>query len=188
MSEDVWLVERYFDWLRSECFTDNSERREYEGVLRVLHDIPFYWTIWSDENRAGDAITFRQSDFLGFQGDLDSLDQHWLNAWAQSAPSVLEVLLGMARRWNAYFEGQVAYYFGHMFLNMGFDKFPGRVLSSSAVEQVRAKCDDWMSHQFHPNGQGSPFPLDVRTKRLHVDMRTLDIWGQMNAYSLEHFQ
>ena len=186
MSGDLWLEESYFDWLRSECFTLASERRQYEGLLRVLHDIPFYWTIWSDENRAGDALAFRQSDFLGFQRDLDSLDQKWLHAWAQAAPSILEVFLGIARRWNFYFEGEIAYYFGHMFLNMGFDRFPGRTLSTQSADQVRAKCDEWMSHQLPPNGDCGPFPLQQGT--FNIDMGQVDILMQMNAYSAEHFQ
>lgn len=193
MSADAWLTETYFDWLKSESFTLSSERREYEGVLRVLHDIPFYWTIWLDENRAGDALTFRQSDFLGFQTDLNTLDQKWLHDWGLAAPSVLEVLLGCARRWHYYFEGQVAYYFGHMFLNMGFNRFPGRVLSTTSANKVRDICDTWMSHQFRPNGVGSPFPLPVGTMLINengevTDMTHLDIWSQMNAYSVHHFQ
>lgn len=186
MSSDVWLTELYFDWLRQDCFSHMNERKIYEGVLRELHDIPFYWTIWSDENRAGDALAFRQSDFLGFQSDLDSLDQVWLGQWATSTPSVLEVLLGMCRRWALYFEGSVAYYFGHMFRNLGLDRYPGRKLNSQSKESIRNIVDDWMSRQFQPNGVGSPFPvihaLDV------LDMRKVDIWGQMNAYSAEHFQ
>lgn len=186
MSKDVWLEESYFDWLRSDAFSEVTERREYEGVLRILHDIPFYWTIWLDENRAGDALSFRQNDFLGFQKDLNKLDQHWLHAWAESTPSVLEVLLGMARRWSFYFEGSIPFYFAHMFLAMGFDRYPGRVLQPVAADEVRLKCDEWMSRQFNPNGDGSPFPvkhaLDV------VDFTKVDIWSQMNAYSAEHFQ
>ena len=188
MSGDLMLMETYFDWLRSDCFSEASERREYDGILKVLHDIPFYWTIWSDENRAGDALAYRQSDFLGFQRDLDSLDQAWLNQWAQASPSVLEVFLGIARRWHAYFEGSVPYYFGHMFLNMELDQFPGRFLSSSSEEIVRAKLDDWMSRQFEPNGKGSPFPIALPVDAYHLDMAKIDIWGQMNAYSVEHFQ
>ena len=185
--QDTWLVETYFEWLRSDCFTAASERREYEGVLRVLHDIPFFWITPLDENRAGDAITYRQSDFLSSQSDLDRMDQRWLHDWALSAPSVLEVLLGCCRRWSWYFEGEVAYYFGHMFVNMGFQSFPGRVLSGHTQEMVSTKVNDWMSHQIQPNGEGSPFPLHYSLLGT-VDMRELDIWSQMNAYSAEHFQ
>lgn len=186
MTRDVWLEETYFDWLKSECFSESSERREYEGVLRVLHDIPFYFTIWSDENRAGDALSFRRSEFLGTQRDLDHLDQHWLHDWAEASPSVLEVLLAMARRWSWYFEGSVPFYFAHMFMNMKFDRSPGRHLVPVAANAVRARCDDWMSRQFKPNGDGSPFPIHHALEV--VDFTKVDIWAQMNAYSAEHFQ
>ena len=185
--EDVWLTETYFNWLSFDCFSVANERRQYNGVLRVLHDIPFYWTIWSDENRASDALTYRKSDFLGFQPDLDRLDQKWLNQWAIATPSVLEVLLGMCRRWALYFEGPVPLYFGHMFLNLGLDRFPGRSLPQRSQEVIRIKMDDWMSRQFHEDGRGSPFPLSGSALDL-IDMRQLDIWSQMNAYSSEHFQ
>lgn len=184
--EDIWLTETYFDWLRHESFTISSERRTYEGLLRLLHDIPFYWLLPSDANRAGDAISFRQYDFLCNQHSLEGLDQHWLHAWSNSAPSVLEVLLGCARHWHQYFEGSIQYYFGHMFINMNFQMFPGKILTAHNQEIVRRKVDDWMARQFKPNGEGSPFPiqqaLDV------INFRDVDIWAQMNAYSLEHFQ
>jgi hypothetical protein len=188
MTADPWLTETYFTWLTSESFSLASERREYEGVLRELHDIPFYWTMWSDENRAGDALSFRQYEFLNFQHGLEGVDQMWLGNWATATPSVLEVLLGIARRWTYYFGGDVQPYFGHLFRNMEFDRYPGRVLPSAAKERLRNKVDDWLSRQFKPNGHGSPFPVDNMRALDIIDMRKVDIWGQMNAYSAEHFQ
>lgn len=193
MSSDAWLLEIYFDWLRSDAFSNVSERREYEGVLRVIHDVPFYWTVWSDSNRAGDALSFRQSDFLSSQGNLDGIDQTWLANWAMSTPSVLEVLLGMARRWQFYFEAPIQFYFQTMFANLGLNRYPGRALAGQSQEAVRIILDNWMSRQFAPNGDGSPFPVaqhsHVRQHALDVvDMRKVDLWGQMNAYSAEHFQ
>lgn len=196
MTQDAWLLETYYSWLASESFSDNQERREYDGVLRLLHDVPFYWTIWSDENRAGDALSFRQFDFLGLQENLGGLDQAWLNQWAIATPSVLEVLLGMARRWSFYFEAPVPFFFQHLFRNLGLDHFPGRALSGSSQDAVRIKLDEWMSRTFEPNGKGSPFPLthihahtNLGTGEVvELDMRTADIWSQMNAYSAEHFQ
>ena len=188
MSAELWLTETYFSWLQEDAFSDESERKQYVGVLRTLHDIPFYWTLWSDENRAGDAVSFRNSDFLGFQEGLNKMDQEWLANWSLASPTVLEVLLGIARRWNFYFEGPVPMYFGHLFLNLGLDRFPGRVLPAQAQETVRAKMDEWMSRQFGEDGKGSPFPVNDRLALHVLDMRLLDIWAQMNAYSAEHFQ
>lgn len=196
MTQDAWLVETYYSWLANEAFSNNRERREYDGVLRVLHDVPFYWTIWSDENRAGDALSFRQYDFLGFQTNLGAVDQGWLNQWAIATPSVLEVLIGVARRWSFYFEMPVPFFFQHLFKNLELDHFPGKALSTDTQDLVRAKLDLWMSRQFNPDGQGSPFRLNqihihhnIGTgETITLDMRQVDIVDQMNAYSAEHFQ
>lgn len=188
MNDMAELNETYFRWLCADAFTDAQEAATFEGVARELHDIPFYWTMWLDENRAGDALSFRQSDFLSFynQEALLNMDQLWLGQWATASPSVFEVLLGIARRWSFYYENPPNYYFGIMFSNLGLFIYPGDSLLTVAKEDIRNKMDTWMNRQFRSNGIGSPFPvhraLDI------IDMRTLDIWGQMNAYSAEHFQ
>ena len=182
---NVWLTETYFDHLRSDCFSDPRERTSYDTCLRLLHEIPFYWTIWSDENRAGDALAYRQSEFLGYQSSLESIDPEWLKMWSAAAPSVLEVLLGMARRYESYFEEPTCYYFQeHLFKNLGLTRYHGRVLSTARQDAIRDRIDEWLSRTFEPNGQGSPFPLH----HPYTDMRTVEIWAQMNAYSAEHFQ
>lgn len=183
---DTVLVETYFDWLESEAFNTKTDRTRYRGVMRALHDIPFYWTVVSDDNRAGDAVTFRQYEFLQFQDGLEDMDQVVLGQWATAAPSVLEVLLGIARRWAFFFEGEVWVFFWHLFANMGFNRFPGQRLTGGTKELIRNKCDIWMSRQFNANGYGSPFHIHQTFDRF--DMREVDIWGQMNAYSAEHFQ
>lgn len=188
MTVNTSLAETYFGWLRADCFSSAVQRRENEGALRVLHDIPFYWTLWSDENRVGDALSFRQFDFMGEIPENHNIDPHWLHDWSESAPSALEVLLAIARRWHLYFEGPIPFYFQHMWRNMEFDRYPGRALSVEDQEAIRIKVDCWMSRQFEPNGKGSPFPINDQVVLDIIDMRTLDIWQQMNAYSAEHFQ
>ncbi len=187
MSDQERLNENYYQWLCADAYQPIAVR-DWEGVTRVLHDVPFYWTMWLDENRAGDALSFRQSDFLSFydQTELQHMDQFWLGNWATAAPSVFEVLLGMARRWSFFYEQPANYYYALMFRNLGLHYYPGTHLPEKARDEIRQVLDNWMSRQFKPNGKGSPFPV---TEALDVfDMRTLDIWGQMNAYSAEHFQ
>lgn len=191
MTTETWLLEEYFEWLRNDAFTIRSERREYEGALRVLNDIPFYWTLPSDENRAGDALSFRQYEFLPERLlTIEEANQSWVSIWAEASPSVLEVLVGIARRWSIHFEGAVPFYFGHLWKNMEFDRHPGRHLTGASLEAIRLKVDDWMSRQFQPNGQGSPFYIGQRALFLDgtLDMTVLDIWAQMNVYSAVHFQ
>ena len=186
---DTVLVEDYFNWLRAEAFNAHEPRRTYEGVLRELHDIPFYWTLVSDDNRVGDALAFRQHEFLAFYEGTEDMDQLILGQWATAAPSVLEVMMGIARRWSFYFDGEASPYFQHQFNNMHFNHYPGRVLSTDSRNDVRHRADVWMSRNFNPDGVGSPFPLNhMMFSQPIPDQRGVDIWGQMNAYSALHFQ
>lgn len=180
---DSWLTEEYFRFLKQETFLLPAHQKDYEPVLRCLHDIPFYWLIHSDDNRVGDALAYRQSEFLD-NVDTRQMDKVALGQWAMSSPSVLEVMLGMAHRWCFYFGGpSVAYYFTKMFENMGFAAFTSSIFPGYQ-EQVRHMVDIWLSRNFAENGSGSPFPLNAP----HVDQRHVDMWAQMNAYSAEHFQ
>lgn len=180
---DTWLTEEYFRFLKTETFLLPTHQKEYEGVLRVLHDIPFYWLIHSDDNRVGDAIAYRQSEFLDAI-DTRQMDPILLGQWAMATPSVLEVMLGMAHRWSFYFGGpSVNYYFTRMFENMGFAVFDNSIFAGYQ-EQIRHMVDLWLSRNFNEDGTGSPFPI----KFPHCDQRRLDMWAQMNAYSAEHFQ
>lgn len=185
---DHFITETYFNWLKSETFITASEQRHFEGVLRVLHDIPFTWLLQSDDNRAGDARSFRQADFLDCLELSNDTDMVKLGQWATAAPSVLEVLLACARRWAYYFGGpSVPYYFNIMFTNMGFRTLPGRHLNMDDQHLVREAVDTWLMRRFLPSGLGSPWPLNQLPHAV-LDQRSTDMWGQMNAYSAEHFQ
>lgn len=176
---------RYFEWLMEEAFATDTERGMYEGVCRVLFDIPFYWLIVLDENRAEDASIFRKFERHQLDQEKHVVEAWWLDQWENATPSVFEVLVGIAERWSAFFDDKTTQYFfsRHLFRNMGFHQFRGNLRRGDA-ESVRMHVDNWLSRQIEPNGDGSPFPIN----RNHVDMRTTDIWGQMNAYSFEHFQ
>lgn len=190
MSREEQLEETYFQWLMMDAFSNPNDRILFEGVMREMHSIPFYWKLWADQNRAGDALAFRQSDFLQFQDqrDLDRMDQHWLGNWATASPSVLEVLIGMARRWSFYYDQPVPFYFAVLFGNLGFQRVPGKILSANTREGIRRILDNWMSRQFPPDGTGTPFPIMNALHLPMFDMAEIDIWGQMNMYSAEHFQ
>lgn len=177
------LNEAYFDWLCSEILS-REEVRRFHGALETLHSIPFYWIKWTDENRVGDALSFRQDDFLVYSTELHLVDPIDQGNWALATPSVLEILAACARRWGSYFDDiSMHVFFQHMFANMGFHRYPGRTLTEQQKTEIRYACDIWMSYQFESDGRGTPFPTS-----LSHDVRDLDIHGQMNAYSYEHFQ
>lgn len=180
------FINRYYQWLLNQAFASKQRQTMYHGVLRVLFDIPFYSSFQMDENRAGDASCYRQYARYELDQEPHHISKDWLDQWEQAMPSVFEVLIGIAERWSQFFEQPVPYYFNHLFRNMGFHQFRGEGLRSSEEEAVRWTVDNWLSRQIEKNGDGSPFP--VKPGRDPVDMRLLDIWRQMNAYSFQHFQ
>ena len=175
---------RYFGWLMDQAFASITEKEMYEGVCRVLYDIPYYWIMVLDENRAEDASGYRRFERHQLDQEKHNVDAWWLDQWENAAPSVFEVLVGIAERWSSYFDHHTTSYFfsRHLFRNMGFHQFRGGLRATEA-ESVRLLIDNWLSRQIETNGDGSPFPLNHND----VDMRTIDIWGQMNAYAGQNF-
>lgn len=183
---DVWFTELYFSVLSEEAYADPQTRREYEGLLRVLHDIPFTWYIWQDEDRAGDALSYRHYDFLSTQGGVEGFaDTNSVHAWLMASPSVLEVLLAICRRWSTFYERPTSSYFGLLIHNLGLGRELGFApLPITRQTRIRRIIDIWVSRQFDIDGRGSPFPLEVISP--DINMTTMDIWSQMNLYAAQH--
>jgi hypothetical protein len=180
------FISRYFGRLMEQAFANDTEREMYAGTCLLLFDIPFYWTHSNlkDENRAADAAIYRKYERYMLDQEKHRIAPEWLNAWENATPSVFEVMIAIAERWSEFFEKPIAYYFSrHLFRNLGFHQFRG-ALRRTEEEAVRWTVDRWMSRQIEHNGEGSPFPLQHH----NVDMRTADIWNQMNAYSHQYFQ
>lgn len=182
------FISGYFKWVIGQAFAKEQSQYRYNGALVMLFNIPFYWLITSDANRAGDASVFRHYERAQLERHKHSIDSAWLDAWANANPSVLEVLVGIAERWHQFYEFEPPYFFTHLFRNLGLHVYQGPNLRVSQDEQIAKIVDRWLSRQFKPNGEGSPFPLKDNKFRNHPDMRLLDIWGQMNAYALENFE
>lgn len=178
------FLNRYYSGLVQQAFATKQRQAMYEGVLRVLYDIPFYSTFPLDENRAGDASVYRQYERYMQDKKAHGIPSEWLDAWENATPSVLEVLIAISERWSQTFLQPVPFYFNHLFRNLGCHNFRGANLRPSEVEAIRWTVDNWLNRQIERNGDGSPFPV----KSKDVDMRMLDIWKQMNAYSYENFQ
>lgn len=179
------FIDRYFTWLIEQAFRTKQKRSLHLGACRVLFDIPFYWTMELDADRAGDASVFRRYERHMLDQEKHNISAEWLDQWENAAPSVLEVFVGISERWYQFFEQPTQAYFIHLFYNMGFHIYRGEQLRPAQREAIVWTVDNWLARQIDRNGEGSPFPLKVN--KFRVDMRTTDIWGQMNAYSHEHF-
>jgi hypothetical protein len=181
------FINRYFKWVIDQAFATEQRQVMYHATLELLFEIPFTWYMVSDANRAGDASVFRHYERSELDKRKHKISPAWLDQWENDPrPSVLEVLVGICERWYQYYEYPTQFYFNQLFCNLGLQNYSGLVLSPKRQLEVREIIARWLNRNFDANGHGSPFPLNPQ--RFNPDMRFIDIWGQMNAYALEHFQ
>lgn len=51
--------QRYFQWICRSVCGRYFRKRDYQLLLRHLHDVPFHYTIGMDGNRAADGVNLR---------------------------------------------------------------------------------------------------------------------------------
>ena len=177
------LEDLLFDTLVLEAYQKDFYVLHNRALAKILHSIPFYWTDISDSNRAGDANSYRAWDFATIHNIHYVTPQDLI--WVDSAPSVFEVLMGMARRLTFMFSDFPHVYYQEMVRNLFEGRTFGAYISPVEETEIRVVVDRWLARQFESNGRGSPFPinqLDIQ------DQRTISLWDQMHAYSWEHYQ
>lgn len=169
-----------------EAFETQKMKDLRRGLALTLFDIPFYWTILLDDNRSGDATVYREYHRnVELAKHKHNIPDDELDTWEKAAPSVFEVLIGIAEHWNYFYDRPKWYFFDLFLKNLDLYIYWGPGLRRYQNEEVRTKIDIWMARQFQPNGKGSPFPLVVNESKL--DMRTVSIDRQMSAYGMEYF-
>ena len=164
------LDELYLEWLsKLVC----SKERRYDGLLRQLFHKEFVWIIANDDNRAEDGKEIRR-EFLAAEdlgGNSDFLE---------IGCSVLELLIGLARRLVFEAEGELCDWFWRMIKNLGLHKYTDN--SSYSADRVDDILDRLIWRTYEENGWGGLFPL------IHpdVDQRGVELWYQKDAYLLEN--
>lgn len=164
------LEEIYFNWLCAKV-TEPYDTTYYP-LLLVLHRKPFVWTILGDRNRAADGCELR-TDFLRETGF--SKDQEWFDYPC----SVLEALIGIARRANFQTDIPVMDWFWRLIENLGLSEY--RRVSRRDEEAIQNVLDAFVWRNYDPNGRGGLFPLMSTTN----DQRKVEIWYQFAEYVQE---
>lgn len=170
------LDERYFRWLCSQVVNVKLKNpsRTYWTLLKQLHTKEFVWIIPNDDNRLEDGRYLRY-EFVNDNG-IEDVDPEWMHLGC----SMLEMLIGLARR--LYFEDDrpVDEWFWQMLENLGLREFTDRTrYTEQDVEDV-IDCVIW--RLYDKNGRGGLFPL----RHAHEDQREVEIWYQMSEYILEN--
>jgi hypothetical protein len=168
MTNDDTLDDLYFDWLRAKALPPRGFN--YEELLLLLYRTEFTVRISNDQNRAADGIELRY-DFLR-EGNYPR-EAHWL----EQPCSVLEFLIGFAKRAAFLTDMPVRDWFWKMLGNLGLDEFR-QISDPSEEEFIRNRLDIFMERQYDRNGNGGLFPL----RNSRDDQRKVEIWYQFSEY------
>jgi hypothetical protein len=177
MMSDQSIDEGYFGYLYhlTKAPSHRDPRRSYFSLLAQLHIKPFYWFVHNDDNRETDGKELR-NEFLS-EHDVSEPDQ----PWDEVPASVLEVLIGLARRLSFESYGEPAQWFWVLLQNLGIDRYVDAVYQDDIAEDVERVLNLLLSREYGRDGTGGLFPLRTTSS----DQRRVEIWYQMSAYLLE---
>lgn len=168
------LDELYLKWLYSHIGSVRvrNPTRTYWSLARLLFLKEFVWFIPNDDNRVEDGRSLRRQ-FLDEEG-IYLEDPEWIRMGC----SMLEMLIGLARRLEFLTDGPVDKWFWKMLENIGIDKENDRIFSHEDVEEA---IDAVIWRTYDASGQGGLFPL----RWPEHDQTEVELWYQLNAFVIE---
>lgn len=170
------LDELYFTWLYRQVAVeeDRDPSRSYLKLLRKLFTKEFIWIVGNDDNRGEDGRDLR-SEFLE-EEHISDVDPNW----AHLRCSMLELLIGLARRLSFHAEGEANSWFWTLIENLELERFNDNVrLPNDRVDQI---LDRVIWRRYQPDGIGGLFPLYNWDG---TDQTKVELWYQMHMYILE---
>lgn len=170
--------------LRDEYLDYLSEKVGYKGntlfhnILYKLLMIEYLPYKGLDSNRAGDGLSLRKAFCL------DRFVEYDGEARLVFGPkcTVLEMMVALAIRTELDVAGdpsgedRTAHWFDVMLESMGLTMYTGEYFNETEVASIVWKMQN---HEYSSTGEGGLFKIPEGTG---FDMRTLEIWSQMNAY------
>lgn len=167
-------VNLYFGWL-TDKIRRPGDRRSYTRLLRLLYDTDYRYRLPLDGNREADGIDlrYRFGDELGVR-------QYAVARYLDDRPcSVLEMMIALALRCEESImedpdKGDRTWmWFWAMAKSLGLDGLCDVIFDQSYAEDV---LTIFMEQAYEANGRGGLFYIRCPYR----DMRTVDIWTQMN--------
>lgn len=173
------IEELYFKWLYGQVGSVRlrNRSRTYWSLLKQLHSTEFTWIIPKDENRAEDGRRLRYE----FLDDMNlEVDEDWLDLGC----SMLELLIGIARRFAFIVDDDPKDWFWHFIGNLDLADYNDMEYDRDYNyhnRHVKQILDRVILRRYRRNGEGGIFPL----RYPEYDQRNLELWYQMHAYILE---
>lgn len=161
------LYSDYYLWLDSLVNDGN-----HNELIRFLYEQPYVWQFTLDENRAAGGINLRRK--FAFDNNIDIRDV------GHGGCTILEMLIALSERMTEILSDDIFTWFWCLLRNLHLDVYDDCHFDANKVSDILYV---WLEREYDPHGNGSLFPL---TGYLG-DCRTLDTWGQMNAWIAENF-
>jgi hypothetical protein len=162
--------EEYLLWLEAQLKDEHSPKVRHWGLVNLMYDREFGWTVPHDDNRIADGMDLR-IEFCN--------QSRWRRSQIERLGpcSFLEVLIGLSRR-LAFIAGEEAPGWAWVLLtNLGLHKMTDP-LTPRKENKIESIMDAVIQRTYSPDGQGGFFPLawpdDDQTK--------IELWYQMNSY------
>lgn len=165
----------YYAWLISQIKLPPN--REYYEMFEIMHNTEFHWTISNDDSRISDGEHLR-NDYFRFV-----LNSHYEEGDLElEFVTFLEVLVALSQRlaWAMSDQGNEPFWAWRLIKNLRLNK-QSDPLTKKQVEYVKEILYNVIWRQYDRQGHGGFFPLEKTLK----DQTKIDIWYQMQEYSME---
>lgn len=172
------LKDEYFEWMYQLVYDEQYWKGlSYYKLLNRLHNIDFLYILPMDGNRAEDGINLRYR--FGYE---KSYEDSMIAAYLDNRPcSVLEMIIALAFRCEEQIMNdpdagnRTGQWFRDMISNLGLDSMSDDRFDIEYTDDVIFR---FMGREYKRNGEGGLFTVE----RCGCDMRSVEIWYQMNWY------
>jgi hypothetical protein len=144
-----------------------------------MHNTEFHWFIPLDKARVGDGKQLRY-DYFRFVRH-EHYDEEAGDLKLEFV-TFLEVLIALSRRlaWVMSEQGNEPYWAWRLIKNIRLNKMSDP-LTDRQINRIHEVLYNVIWRNYHPSGEGGFFPLERTLK----DQTKIDIWYQMQEYSME---
>lgn len=169
------IFDEYFEWMFDlVCDRRFGRKISYRRLLMLLHTIEFRFSIPLDENRAQDGIDLR-SRFA------DIFDYEDAGDYLTGPCSVLEMMIALSIRCEEHIAADPEYgdrtgqWFWDMIISLGLGGMTDDLFDRDVVYE---KVNTFLDRKYESDGKGGLFTV----RDCKYDLRTVEIWYQMNWY------
>lgn len=175
MTIDNELKQQYSEWLRYKAM---PYAHSYGNLLQALIDTDFRPSMDRDTNRSADGIYLRTLFAIECNYSVNDV-----NAIIDDNCSLMEMMLALAIRMedSIMSDPEIGDRTSHWFASMLYSLNVMQPDENFDINWFRQCIYEFNTRQYQPNGFGGLFTI----RDPHKDMRTMEIWAQMNQYLVE---